>query len=88
VQETLRKQIIDMVLATDMKQHFSIHSQFQTKMQLGGGRTSGGGGGSGSHRSSNTSKEEHKGPDDDVKSLCLQVPPCPWPPVGGGRRGA
>lgn len=71
--EALRKQIIDMVLATDMKQHFSIHSMFQTKMQLGGGRASGGGGGSGSHRSSNASKEDHKGPDDELKSLVLQV---------------
>jgi hypothetical protein len=29
VKETLRKQVIDMVLATDMKQHFAIHSMFQ-----------------------------------------------------------
>jgi hypothetical protein len=70
LQENLRKQIIEMVLATDMKQHFAIHSMFQTKLQVGGARNSGG---SGSHRSSNASKEEHKGPDDDLKSLVLQV---------------
>lgn len=32
--EALRRQVIDMVLATDMKQHFSIHSMFQAKTQL------------------------------------------------------
>ncbi|GFH17337.1 phosphodiesterase [Haematococcus lacustris] len=35
VREAIRKQVIDMVLATDMKSHFSIHSMFQASGQLG-----------------------------------------------------
>ncbi|KAG2424735.1 hypothetical protein HXX76_014310 [Chlamydomonas incerta] len=48
----LRKQVIDMVLATDMKQHFSLLSQFEAlhkarRAGLSGGRGGGGGGGGG-----------------------------------------
>ena len=34
IRETLRKQIIEMVLATDMKQHFAITSTFQVNITL------------------------------------------------------
>ena len=40
-QVRLRRLLIDMVLATDMKQHFNILSKFQAKLQVGG---EGGGG--------------------------------------------
>lgn len=32
--EYMRKLVIDLVLATDMKQHFAIHSMFQSKLQV------------------------------------------------------
>ncbi|PNW81070.1 hypothetical protein CHLRE_07g342350v5 [Chlamydomonas reinhardtii] len=74
--ETLRKQIIEMVLATDMKQHFAIHSMFQAKMQLNGTVPSGGNGSGGkTMRSSphSTSQDGHKVVDEDQRSLVLQV---------------
>mmetsp|Transcript_25460 Transcript_25460/g.55342 ORF Transcript_25460/g.55342 Transcript_25460/m.55342 type:complete len:787 (-) Transcript_25460:1267-3627(-) len=76
VKETMRKQMIEMVLATDMKQHFAITSMFQAKMQLNGSRPSGGNSGGKSMRGSphNTSQEPvHRPMDDDLKSLVLQV---------------
>ncbi|GIL91655.1 hypothetical protein Vretimale_9589 [Volvox reticuliferus] len=76
LRETLRKQIIEMVLATDMKQHFAIHSMFQAKMQLNGSVPSGGNGSGGkSMRTSPhpTSQDGHKVIDEDQRSLVLQV---------------
>uniref|UniRef100_A0A7S0RAQ3 Phosphodiesterase n=1 Tax=Chlamydomonas leiostraca TaxID=1034604 RepID=A0A7S0RAQ3_9CHLO len=77
VREMIRKQVIDMVLATDMKQHFAIHSMFQAKMQLNGSRPSGGSGGKslrGSpHSTVDGGGQAHKPVDDDQKSLVLQV---------------
>lgn len=77
VREMMRKQIIDMVLATDMKQHFAIHSMFQAKMQLNGTRPGGGSGGKsmrGSpHSTADSNAVHHKPVDDDLKSLVLQV---------------
>lgn len=79
--EIMRKQMIDMVLATDMKQHFAIHSMFQTKMQVSSNKSSH----SGSTRASrstngahglirDTSRElEMTKLDEDSKSLALQV---------------
>lgn len=65
-----------MVLATDMKQHFAIHSMFQAKMQLNGTVPSGGNGSGGkTMRSSphSTSQDGHKVVDEDQRSLVLQV---------------
>ncbi len=75
-QETLRKQIIEMVLATDMKQHFAIHSMFQAKMQLNGSVPSGGNGSGGKTMRASphpTSQDGHKVVDEDQRSLVLQV---------------
>lgn len=73
--EIMRKQIIDMVLATDMKQHFAIHSMFQQKMQLNGTRGSGSDCRSHSTKGSphSTAQDQHKVVDEDQKSLVLQV---------------
>lgn len=74
MQELLRKQIIEMVLATDMKQHFAIHSMFQAKLGLSGARPSGGGNSGGMPRiSPQTPDAPHKSHDGDQISLCLQV---------------
>ncbi len=73
----MRKSIIDMVLATDMKQHFAIHSMFQAKMQLNGagGPTSGNGSGGRPLRGTqpSTSSDGHRVVDEDQRSLVLQV---------------
>lgn len=82
-QETLRKQIIEMVLATDMKQHFAIHSMFQAKMQLNGSVPSGGSssGGKTMRTSPHTTNQDgHKAFDEDQRSLVLQVGGWRWPP--------
>jgi len=47
MKDTLRKQTIEMVLVTDMKQHFAIHSMFQAKLQISGSMQSGGTGSGG-----------------------------------------
>lgn len=76
MQETLRKQIIEMVLATDMKQHFAIHSMFQAKMQLNGSVPSGGNGSGGKTMRTSphtTNQDGHKVIDEDQRSLVLQV---------------
>lgn len=62
--EMTRKLTIDMVLATDMKQHFSIHSMFQAKMHV--------------HAVTNNSSQHtnyHAPPpsDEDQRSIALQV---------------
>lgn len=66
--------MIEMVLATDMKQHFAIHSMFQAKMQLGAGS---GGGGPGSRPVSGSSGSKPEPMprvlDDDVKTLSIQL---------------
>ncbi len=99
--ETLRKQIIDMVLATDMKQHFAIHGAFQTKIAA----SNGGGGGTGnsgqqrlmsrlSGQGSDGGAAEGRGLDEDTRSLVLQVGGAllgGWSGgagAGGGGRGA
>ena len=72
----MRKSVIEMVLATDMKSHFSIHSNFQTKMQLNGLRSSSGGSDSKSKRNSPHNTNHDGTPkviDEDEKSLVLQV---------------
>ncbi|KAL6760116.1 3',5'-cyclic-nucleotide phosphodiesterase [Haematococcus lacustris] len=76
VREAIRKQVIDMVLATDMKSHFSIHSMFQAKMQLNGSRPSGGSDPKSMRNSPHNTSEgsgAHKIVDDDQRSLVLQV---------------
>lgn len=70
-----------MVLATDMKQHFAIHSMFQAKMQLNGSVPSGGSssGGKTMRTSPHTTNQDgHKAFDEDQRSLVLQVGGWGW----------
>ncbi|KAG1666487.1 hypothetical protein FOA52_004869 [Chlamydomonas sp. UWO 241] len=71
--DVMRKMIIDMVLATDMKQHFAIHSMFQSlKMPTqhdGSVRTSPSG-----PRQSGSNDGMGMVVDDDARNLCMQMP--------------
>ncbi|GAX75245.1 hypothetical protein CEUSTIGMA_g2690.t1 [Chlamydomonas eustigma] len=72
--EAIRKQVIEMVLATDMKQHFAIHSMFQAKMQslMGSSSTSAAAVAS-SRGSPQNSSPLLRVLDDDIRNLVLQL---------------
>ncbi len=86
-QESLRKLVIDMVLATDMKQHFAITGNFTSKLNhniSNSARTSGAGAGPAasaaksrtvsSHQARHTEDDAvRKPPDEENRSLTLQV---------------
>eukprot|EP00877_Chromochloris_zofingiensis_P004948 jgi/Chrzof1/14454/Cz09g03160.t1 len=73
--EGLRKLIIDMVLATDMKQHFAIHGMFQSKLNHNSSlRISGGSHGLSSSNSAQTSL--HSG-NSNRNIMRVSLPPTP-----------